>query len=251
MRTALLLAGLGMLLMVGLAFFWVPPAKSFQDPGSARIVMFHVPAAIISSVCFMIGGFFGWRYLRRRQWHDDARSAAIVEVGMMLALVTMATGMVFAHQQWGKAWHWDPRQTSFLIQLLIYAAYFALRSSVEDDRQRAGLSSGYAVFAALTVPFLVFVLPRLPVFAEASLHPSNVMAQKEGLDMFYRTGVYLGFLTYGLMAFGLYRMRTTIFNLEARTRELADRLSNQHRHRVGWNLRLSSVASNAPNPPAE
>ncbi|MFQ3610922.1 MAG: cytochrome c biogenesis protein CcsA [Fimbriimonadales bacterium] len=251
MRTALWLAGLGMMLMVGLAFFWVPPAQSFQDPGSARIVMFHVPAAIIGSLCFMIGGYFGGRYLRRRQWQDDARSAAVIEVGMMFALVTMATGMVFAYQQWGKAWHWDPRQTSFLIQLLIFAAYFALRSSVEDDRQRAGLSAGYAVFAALTVPFLVFVLPRLPVFAEVSLHPSNVMASKQGLDMFYRTGVYLGFATYGLLAFGLYRMRTTIFALEARTHELADRLEYQHRDRVGWNLRVSSVASNAPQSPAE
>jgi heme exporter protein C len=240
-----------MLVLVGLAFFWVPPAKDFQDPGSARIVLFHVPAAIMSVVCFLMGGFFGWRYLRHRQPMDDARSAAANEVGMLFAIITTLTGMVFASQQWGKPWHWDPRQTTILIQLLIYAAYFALRASVEDDRQRASLSAGYTVFAALTVPFLIFVLPRLPAIAERSLHPSNVLARKEGLDWFYRSGVYLGFLTYGVLVWVLYRLRTSLTQLEEQVRELADRVKHEHRHRVGWRLHLPAVASSSDREAAE
>ncbi|MCS7066558.1 MAG: cytochrome c biogenesis protein, partial [Fimbriimonadales bacterium] len=159
MRIALGIAGLGMLTLTALAFFWVPPARDFQDPGSARIILFHVPAAFMSVLCFLAGGFFGWRYLRHRQLMDDARSTAANEVGMLFAIITTLTGMVFASQQWGKPWHWDPRQTTILILLLIYAAYFALRAALEDDRQRASLSAGYTLFAALTVPFLVFILP--------------------------------------------------------------------------------------------
>ncbi|MEN3002231.1 MAG: cytochrome c biogenesis protein CcsA [Armatimonadota bacterium] len=251
LSSALGIAGLGMLVLVVLAFFWVPPAQDFRDPGSARIILFHVPAAIMSVVCFLAGGFFGWRYLRHRRMMDDARSAAANEVGMLFALLTTLTGMVFASQQWGKPWHWDPRQTTILIQLLIYAAYFALRAAVEDDRQRASLSAGYTVFAALTVPFLIFVLPRLPAIAEQSLHPSNVLARKEGLDWFYRTGVYLGFLTYGALAFVLYRLRTTLAQLEGQIRELADRVEPEHRHRVGWRLHLPPVASRADQEASE
>jgi len=251
MRIALGITGLGMLTLVGLAFFWVPPAKGFQDPGSARIILFHVPAAIMSVVCFLAGGFFGWRYLRQRQLMDDARAAAANEVGMLFALITTLTGMVFASQQWGKPWHWDPRQTTILIQLLIYAAYFALRAALEDDRQRASLSAGYTVFAALTVPFLIFVLPRLPALAERSLHPSNVLARKEGLDWFYRSGVYLGFLTYGALAWALYHLRTTLAQLEGQIRELADRVEHEHRHRVGWHLHLPAMAARSDREAAE
>jgi heme exporter protein C len=137
-----------MLALTVLAFTWVPPAQNFRDPGSARIILFHVPAAFTCTLCFLAGGFFGWRYLRRRDPMDDSRAAAANEVGLTFGIITLLTGMVFAAMQWGKPWHWDPRQTSFLLQLMIYAAYFALRSSVEDDRRRAAVSSGYTVFAA-------------------------------------------------------------------------------------------------------
>jgi heme exporter protein C len=251
MRVAFWIAGLGMLLMVVLAFFWVPPAKDFRDPSSARIVIFHVPAAMVSVACFLMGGFFGWRYLRRRQLIDDARAASANEVGMLFALLTTLTGMVFANQQWGKPWHWDPRQTTILIQLLIYAAYFALRAAVEDDRQRASLSAGYTVFAALTVPFLIFILPRLPAIAERSLHPSNVLARREALDWFYRSGIYLGFLTYSALAFILYRLRLGIAQLESEIHELADRIKHEYRHRVGWRLHLPAVAPRSDGETAE
>lgn len=251
MRLALWLAGVGMLALTVLAFTWVPPAQNFRDPGSARIILFHVPAAFTCTLCFLAGGFFGWRYLRRRDPMDDSRAAAANEVGLTFGIITLLTGMVFAAMQWGKPWHWDPRQTSFLLQLMIYAAYFALRSSVEDDRRRAAVSSGYTVFAALTVPLLVFILPRLPMFQEVSLHPSNVMASKQALDWFYRTGVYLGFATYWLLAFGLYRMRMATFALEAKLYELADRLEHQHPHRVGWHLRVPAVAAGADGEASE
>lgn len=243
MRLAAWLAGLGMLLLVGLAYFWIPPAEAFKDPETARIVVFHVPAAFIMTGCFLMGGFFGWRYLRKRQLLDDARACACNEVGLLFGVITILTGMLFAYQQWGKAWHWDPRQTTIVIQLLIYGAYFALRSSLEDERQRATMSAGYTVFAALTVPLLIFVIPRLPVVAELSLHPTNVMARREALDIYYRTGVYLGVLTYALTAFVLYRLRVSISVLEERVRELADNLSVEHRDRVGWNLRVSPVGT--------
>jgi len=242
---ALALAGFGMLALTVLAFYWVPPAQGFRDPGSARIVLFHVPAAFSCTLAFLAGGFFGWRYLRRRDPMDDLRAAAANEVGMLFGLITLLTGMVFASMQWGKPWHWDPRQTSFLLQLMIYTAYFALRSSVEDDRRRAAVSSGYTVFAALTVPMLVFILPRLPMFQEVSLHPSNVMASKQALDWFYRTGVYLGVITYWALAFVLYRGRIATYQLEARIYELADRVEHQYPHRVGWNLRVPAVAAGA------
>lgn len=246
-KSLLWVVGAGMIGLVALAFFWMPPAGDFVSPDSARIILFHVPAAILCVVAFLAGGWFAWRFLKRRDPMDDARSAAANEVGFLLAILTTTTGMVFAQQQWGAPWSWDPRQTSIMIQLLIYAAYFALRGSLEDPRQRASFSAGYAVFAALTVPFLIFVLPRLPAIANSSLHPKDTLWTRDGLDGYYRAGLYSAFVLYGMLSFALYRMRAQIGCLEVSIRELADRFNAHHRDRVGWNL----VVSDETEPPVE
>jgi heme exporter protein C len=72
---------------------------------------------------------------------------------------------------WNAYWNWDPRQTSITILLLIYAAYLALRAAIDDPERRASLSAVYAILAFVTVPFLVFVVPRI----YWSLHPDTII----------------------------------------------------------------------------
>jgi heme exporter protein C len=72
---------------------------------------------------------------------------------------------------WGSFWNWDPRETSIFILLLVYGAYFALRSAVEHPERRAALGSVYALLAFITVPFFVFIVPRV----YASLHPDPLI----------------------------------------------------------------------------
>jgi len=81
------------------------------------------------------------------------------------------TGAIFAKIMWGAYWNWDPRQTSITFLLLIYAAYFALRAAVQDPERRATLSAVYAILAFVTVPFLVFIVPRI----YWSLHPDTII----------------------------------------------------------------------------
>jgi heme exporter protein C len=51
--------------------------------------------------------------------------------------------------------------------LLIYGAYFALRSAIDVDEKRATLSAVYSIIAGVTAPFFVFVMPRIMT----GLHP--------------------------------------------------------------------------------
>lgn len=240
----LAIVGVGLVGLIMAAFLWVPPAKGFAQPEAARILIFHVPAAFMCVLGFLMGGWFALRYLRKRQWLDEIRSVAANEVGFLFGLLATVTGMVFAAQQWGAAWHWDPRQTTILIQLLIYAAYFALRAALEEERQRASFSAGYALFATLTVPFLIFVLPRL---MSGSLHPNTTLWSREGLDVAYRTTLYSGFLLYLMLTLLLFRLRVQLGLLEVKTRELVDRHHARPDHRMGWSLDLSPL----PEQPAE
>ncbi|MEX2363326.1 MAG: ABC transporter permease, partial [Balneolaceae bacterium] len=53
------------------------------------------------------------------------------------------------------------------LALMIYVAYFVLRSAFDDEEKRAKLSAVYNIFAVTTIPFLLYVVPR----QLTSLHP--------------------------------------------------------------------------------
>lgn len=152
------------------AFFYVHPAEGFIGE-SSRIVFFHVPMAWISVLAFLVSCIASVMYLRRREPRDDIRAAVSAGLGLLFAVLATTTGAVFAKIMWGAYWNWDPRQTSITILLLIYAAYLALRGAVADPERRASLSAVYAILAFVTVPFLVFVVPRI----YWSLHPDTII----------------------------------------------------------------------------
>lgn len=152
------------------AFFYVQPAQGFIGE-SSRIVFFHVPMAWISVLAFLVSCITSVMYLKRRDPKDDIRAAVSAGLGLLFAVLATTTGAVFAKIMWGAYWNWDPRQTSITILLLIYAAYLALRGAVDDPERRASLSAVYAILAFVTVPFLVFVVPRI----YWSLHPDTII----------------------------------------------------------------------------
>lgn len=158
---------LWMLAVVAAIFLWVPPYEGLGNVG--RIVMVHVPTAWLTMLAFGVAGWYSALYLRRRRPTDDDRAVAATELGFLFAVLATVTGSIFAKVVWGSYWNWDPRETSILILLLIYGAYFALRSAIEDVERKRQLAAVYALFAFATAPLLIFVVPRL---YESSLHPN-------------------------------------------------------------------------------
>lgn len=133
----------------------------------ARIIFFHVPAAWLSVMAFCTSMVYGILYLRRRDMMYDMKSSAAAGLGLLFCILATVTGAIWAKFNWGSFWNWDPRETSIFVLLLIYGAYFSLRAAVEVEEKRAALSSVYAIIAAVTVPFFVFIMPRIMT----GLHP--------------------------------------------------------------------------------
>jgi heme exporter protein C len=115
---------------------------------------------------------------------------------------------------WGSFWNWDPRETSIVILLMIYGAYFALRSAVPDPEKKRVFAAVYAILAFVTVPFLVFVVPRIT----ASLHPEDTMnPANPGMDpktlkvflgsLFAYTGLFVWMLRLKMRVLRLERLR--------------------------------------------
>jgi heme exporter protein C len=149
------------------------PTSWFQFPvipgleEKARNIFFHVPTAWTAVVAFLLSLYYGARYLRKREIDDDILSVSSASLGLMFCILATITGSVWAKFNWGSFWNWDPRETSIFVLLLIYGAYFALRSSLEVEETRARLSAVYAIVAGLTAPFFIFVMPRIM----SGLHP--------------------------------------------------------------------------------
>jgi heme exporter protein C len=193
------------------AFLWPAPAEGFIGE-SSRIVFFHVPCAWTSSLAFLVAAGYSLAYLARRNpWHDDVAAAA-VRIGLLFGVLTLITGSLFANIMWGSWWNWDPRESSYLLLVFLYAAYLFLRASIDDPDRRGRISAAYALFAAVLMPFLVFVAPRIT----ASLHPQTVINPQGKILMDAPTkAVFFGAL------FGFSGLFLWMLSLEARTARLA------------------------------
>lgn len=164
---ARMLLGVWMAGVVVALFVVLPRYEGLGDAG--RVMVLHVPTAWVSVLAFAVSAFFSGMYLRGGYTVDDDRALAAAECGFLFTVLATVTGMIFSQAVWGVYWNWDPRQTSIFVLLLVYAALFALRSGLETREQRRRLGAVYSLFAFVTVPFLVFVVPRL---SESTLHPN-------------------------------------------------------------------------------
>ncbi|HLF19620.1 MAG TPA: cytochrome c biogenesis protein [Bacteroidota bacterium] len=133
----------------------------------SRNIFFHVPVAWTTVVAFLVSMYYGFRYVRTKNIEYDIKSVSSAGLGFLFCFLATVTGAVWAKFNWGEFWNWDPRETSIFILLLIYGAYFALRSALENEELKARLSAVYSMVAGLTVPFFIFVMPRIM----SGLHP--------------------------------------------------------------------------------
>ncbi|KAA3615844.1 MAG: cytochrome C biogenesis protein [Calditrichaeota bacterium] len=164
-------------LVIVAAYLYAPLAKGLGE--FTRVMYFHVPAAWVTVVAFFIGAFYSVLYLRKRNIMFDLYAEAASQLGVIFCLLATVTGALWAKESWGAYWNWDPRQTSIFILLLIYGAYFSLRSAVEQEETRARLSAVYSILAFVTVPFFVFIIPRI----YESLHPDPLINQEAKMKM--------------------------------------------------------------------
>jgi heme exporter protein C len=132
---------------------------------------------MVALLAFLVAAIEAIRYLRDREIRHDEVSTVCVGIGLAFSVLVVITGSIWAKASWGTWWVWtDPRLVTFVIVLLLYAAYFVLRSSAEGERQ-ARYSSIYAIAAFASVP-LSFYSVRV---ARSFVHP--VVFSSSGADM--------------------------------------------------------------------
>jgi heme exporter protein C len=152
------IAGLSILAAAVLALIVAPNAAGLtpNEMYAQRIIYFHVPSAWLSMLAFGVtmAGSIGYLVTGRRRWDNLAVSSA--EIGIAFTLAAIASGSIWAKPAWNTWWTWDPRLTTYTIVLLLYIAYFMLRSAMEDPARRARFAAVYGIFAFISVPITFF-----------------------------------------------------------------------------------------------
>jgi heme exporter protein C len=150
-----------------LAFY--TPTEATMGP-IQKIFYVHMPAAVNTLLCgaavFVASIGFLWR---RDLWWDDLASAAAT-VAVLLGLLVLVTGMIWARSAWGVWWTWSPRLTFTLVLWLLYVVYVLVRPAIESRDRRALVSAVYGLVAFLDVP-LVYLSARL---IPQDIHPASI-----------------------------------------------------------------------------
>jgi len=195
-----------------LAFTWAPLVPVLGP--TTRVLYFHIPAAWVTVVALGWSMLHSVLYLRTRRMEHDDHAAAAAEIGLLFCITATVSGAMWAKAMWGAYWNWDPRETSIFFILLIYAAYLALRAAIDDPARRARLAAIYSAVAFVTVPFLIFVVPRIYF----SLHPDPLLNTRMKPDMDPR--IVVGFLGMLVGVTGVYfwaqQLRVRVVRLERR-----------------------------------
>lgn len=174
-----------------------------------RNTYFHVPLWFAMLFLFLASVYHSVNYLRFADVQHDIKAQGYTRVGILLGLLGLVTGAIWARYTWGEFWSGDVKQNMTAIALLIYCAYLILRASFEDEEQRARVSAVYNIFAfALLIP-LIYIIPRLV----DSLHPGaggNPAFGSQDLDNTMRLVFYPAIIGWTLIGFWmaelLYRM---------------------------------------------
>jgi heme exporter protein C len=137
-------------LVAGLVF--APP--DYQQGDAFRIIYVHAPSAWMSLFAYCSMAVAGAIALIWRIKMGHAVAAAAAPIGASFTLAALFTGSLWGRPMWGTFWAWDPRLTSELILLFLYAGVMSLRSAFEDATRGDRAAALLGVVGIINVPII-------------------------------------------------------------------------------------------------
>jgi len=178
-----------------------------------RNLFFHVAIWFAMFILLVVSMIYSIKYLKSSDLKSDSIAGEFATIGIVFGILGVITGSIWAKFTWGDWWVNDPKLNATTIALLIYLAYFVLRSSIEDDQQKGRISAVYNIFAFAAAVPLIFILPRLT----DSLHPGNGGNPGFGsydLDNNLRTVFYPAVIGWTLIGVWVASLRVRIKKIE-------------------------------------
>lgn len=178
-----------------------------------RNVYYHVPIWFAMLFLMTLSVVYSIRQLSSGSLSHDTKAVDAAWIGFFFAIPGLLTGSLWAKYTWGTWWTFqDPKLNGVAISILIYTAYFILRSSIDDEIKRARISAVYNVFAYVMMNVFIMILPRIT----DSLHPGNggnPAFSKYDLDNDMRLVFYPAVLGWVLFGYWIFEIKNRYSNI--------------------------------------
>lgn len=130
---------------------------------------FHVCMWFAMMILFTVGLIYSIKHLAKQKREDDIIASEAVNVGILMGVLGLLTGSIWAKYTWGAWWTNDVKLNGAAITMLTYFAYLVLRNAITDEQKRGKVSAVYNIFAYVMMLVFIMIYPRL----SDSLHPGN------------------------------------------------------------------------------
>jgi heme exporter protein C len=152
--------------------------SAMTAPVAQKIFYFHMPSAWVSYVAFFLTFVASILFLRSKDLKYDRLAMSSAELGVLFSTIAIATGPIWAKQEWGVYWRWDDTKlvTTF-IMWLVYIGYLSLRAAMSEPSARARVGAVYGILGFVTMPMSLLSARIAPLLR--SSHP-EVIASSTG-----------------------------------------------------------------------
>jgi heme exporter protein C len=160
------------LAVIAAAMFFYAPVLVLNAPYEAtmglvqKIFYFHAACGMAMFLAAFVSGIGSAMFLFTKKPSWDRWAVAGAELTIVIGLIVLVTGPLWARKAWGVWWQWDARLTSTLVMWMIFNAYLLLRRYGGPGSER--LAAAVALFGMANVPFVYW-----SVNVWRTLHPKT------------------------------------------------------------------------------
>jgi heme exporter protein C len=160
------------LVVIAAAMFAYAPIMILDAPYEStmglvqKIFYFHAACGMAMFLAAFASGIGSAAFLFGKKAWADRLAVAGAELTVVIGLIVLVTGPLWARKAWGVWWQWDARLTSTLVMWMIFNAYLLLRRYGGPGSER--LAAAVALFGMANVPFVYW-----SVNVWRTLHPKT------------------------------------------------------------------------------
>jgi heme exporter protein C len=188
-----------------------PP--DYQQGDAFRIIYVHVPSAYMSLFCYTAMALAGAIGLIWRIKMSYALAAATAPIGASFTALALVTGSLWGKPMWGTYWAWDPRLTSELILLFLYAGVMSLRPAFEDPARGDRAAALLSIVGVVNVPIIHFSVQWWNSLHQGATIAKIGKSEIEGSMLWPLLTMLLGFTCF-YVAVVCMRLRGEVLNRE-------------------------------------
>jgi heme exporter protein C len=209
--------------LIYFTFLRTPTAQLAAGGLAQKIFYFHVPAAYAMYLCGAVCFAASVAYLMGATDRRDAWARAGAECATLFGMLVMTSGPLWAKKAWGVYWTWDPRLTTLLLSVAVYAAVVVLRAFAGNGEAERKFAAALGVLGTANLPIIHYSVQKW-----GGNHPTVITKGGGGLSHPAMThALFTGFVAMTLFAAVLLWARARVALAGARLAHVEERAAEK------------------------